>query len=264
MQTVQLDHGVIDLVRREVRRDEEVYRLTSTEHRLITYLVSRPDTLVTTEELLVEVWGYKASCRTRAVSHAILRLRRKLERNPAQPVHLQTEYGEGYRWRAAAVPQTGPVENVPLVDPPTLSCSLPQERDDFVGRDETIATLTEKLAAGVRMTTVLGMGGVGKTRLVTRLGHLQRAHWAGGVWFCDLSEARERGHASAMGRMLGMRIGASDAVASIGAALNSRGRLLLVLDNVEQVVAFASRPSASGWTVRRPFTSSRPVDGASG
>ncbi|MFT4977760.1 MAG: two-component system KDP operon response regulator KdpE [Myxococcota bacterium] len=55
----------------------------------------RPDTTVTTGELLTEVWGVRASTRTRAVSHAIQRLRRKLEQDSGQPRHLLTDHGDG-------------------------------------------------------------------------------------------------------------------------------------------------------------------------
>jgi class 3 adenylate cyclase len=50
-----------------------------------------------------------------------------------------------------------------------LRHSLPAERDSFVGRQDSLEILKTKLEAGVRLVSVLGMGGVGKTRLVTRL-----------------------------------------------------------------------------------------------
>ena len=47
--------GHIDLQARQIHRDGEVFRLTSTEHRLLGWMIERPETLLTTEDLLVEV-----------------------------------------------------------------------------------------------------------------------------------------------------------------------------------------------------------------
>ena len=67
--------------------------------------------------------------------------------------------------------------------------SLPAERDAFVGRREPLAELARRLEAGARLISVLGLGGTGKTRLVTRFGWDALGEHSGGVWFCDLSEA---------------------------------------------------------------------------
>ncbi len=68
--------------------------------------------------------------------------------------------------------------------------SLPAERDAFVGRRESLAELARRLDGGARLVSVLGIGGTGKTRLVTRFGWSALGNFPGGVWFCDLSEAR--------------------------------------------------------------------------
>ena len=68
--------------------------------------------------------------------------------------------------------------------------SLPAERDEFVGRGSELQGLAARLDAGERLVTVLGMGGAGKTRLVRRYAWTWLGDWPGGVYFCDLSEAR--------------------------------------------------------------------------
>ena len=50
------------------------------------------------DELLNEVWGYNAYPSTRTVDNQILKLRQKLEENPAIPVHFCTVHGAGYRF----------------------------------------------------------------------------------------------------------------------------------------------------------------------
>ena len=68
--------------------------------------------------------------------------------------------------------------------------NLPAERDAFVGRNADLRALAHRLDAGARLITVLGPGGTGKTRLVRRYGWSWLGDWPGGVYFCDLSDAR--------------------------------------------------------------------------
>jgi len=68
--------------------------------------------------------------------------------------------------------------------------NLPWEADAFIGREAELAALAEMLARGAALVSVVGTGGVGKTRLVRRFAWRTLDDWPGGVWFCDLSEAR--------------------------------------------------------------------------
>lgn len=117
---------------------------------------------------------------------------------------------------------------------------LPAERDAFVGRLGELHALARRLQEGVRLLTVLGPGGTGKTRLVCRYGWTWLGEWPGGVFFCDLSEARSSdGLVFAVSSALGVPLGKDDPVAQLGHAIAGRGRCLLVLDNFEQVVQLA-------------------------
>ena len=80
--------------------------------------------------------------------------------------------------------------------------NLPAERDAFVGRREALADLTRRLDAGTRLISVLGLGGTGKTRFVTRFGWGSLGGFPGGVWFCDLAR-REAWMASCMRSRMG-------------------------------------------------------------
>ena len=118
--------------------------------------------------------------------------------------------------------------------------SLPAERDAFVGRRETLTELARHLDAGARLVSVLGMGGTGKTRLVTRFGWSWLGDFPGGVWFCDLSQARNPDgivHAVALG--LDVPLGQEDPVTQLGQVMAGRGRCLVILDNFEQVARHA-------------------------
>ncbi|MEQ1566076.1 MAG: winged helix-turn-helix domain-containing protein [Myxococcota bacterium] len=98
---------VVDLERRRVERaDGRVETLTTREALLLGFLVERQGVVVTRDELLRDAFGYHADTMSRAVDTIVHRLRIKLERDPARPVHLLTEYGAGYRLLLATAPAT--------------------------------------------------------------------------------------------------------------------------------------------------------------
>src|SRR6202165_5339570 len=118
--------------------------------------------------------------------------------------------------------------------------SLPAERDAFVGRRESLAELTRALDGEARVVSVLVLGGTGKTRLVARFGWSSLRDFPGGVWFCDLSEARSLdGILYAVAQGLDVPLGKDDPVTQIGRAIAGRGRCLVILDNFEQVARHA-------------------------
>jgi predicted ATPase/class 3 adenylate cyclase len=118
--------------------------------------------------------------------------------------------------------------------------NLPAERDAFVGRTAELRALAARLDTGTRLVTVLGPGGTGKTRFVRRFGRTWLGDWPGGVYFCDLSEARTRdGIFFAVASALEVPLGKEDPVVQLGHAIAGRGRSLVILDNFEQVVEHA-------------------------
>jgi len=93
--------GHLDLVGGEVVRHGVSTSLTSRELALLRYLADHAERAVSREELLREVWAYRARYRTRAVEQTVTRLRKKLEDDAAAPRHLVTVHGRGYRLLAA-------------------------------------------------------------------------------------------------------------------------------------------------------------------
>src|SRR5207247_549749 len=103
-----------------------------------------------------------------------------------------------------------------------------------------LEVLRAAFSEGARLVTLLGPGGTGKTRLATRFASATLQTWPGGVWFSDLSEARSvDGIAGAVAGALEIPLGKDDPVLQLGRSLASRGRVLLILDNFEQVVEHA-------------------------
>ena len=130
--------------------------------------------------------------------------------------------------------------------------TLPDERDLFVGRQSEIEALERALAGGSRLVTVLGAGGMGKTRLAVHGGRLNLGRWPGGVWFSDLTEARSRnGLASEVAGSLGVQLGRGDPIEQLGHAIAGRGSCLLILDNFEQVADQAAE-TLGRWLAQAP------------
>jgi DNA-binding response OmpR family regulator len=88
----------IDFKKMTVRRSGSPVILTAHEFKILKFFTENTDRVLTREVLLNEVWGYNAYPTTRTVDNQILKLRHKLEPNPANPKHLLTIYGAGYRF----------------------------------------------------------------------------------------------------------------------------------------------------------------------
>ena len=118
--------------------------------------------------------------------------------------------------------------------------SLPAERDVFVDRREVLAELTRRFDTGARLVSILGLGGTGKTRLVTRFGWNALGGFPGGAWSCDLSQARSLdGIVHAVAQGIDVPLGKDDPVTQLGHAIAGRGHCLVILDNFEQVARHA-------------------------
>ena len=92
-----LDDLHVDLEMRRVMRDGEPVHLTPTEYKLLARLVRSAGRVVTHRQLLVDVWGAEFSEHTHYLRLYMGQLRAKIERDPAEPRHLLTETGVGYR-----------------------------------------------------------------------------------------------------------------------------------------------------------------------
>jgi DNA-binding response OmpR family regulator len=86
----------IDLVKKQVYRMGEVVNLTPTEYRLLASLVSHRGSVVSHDDLLIEVWGKPYKSATVLLSVYINYLRKKLEDDPQKPRYIHTKWGSGY------------------------------------------------------------------------------------------------------------------------------------------------------------------------
>ena len=130
----------------------------------------------------------------------------------------------------------------PAVSSPVeLTGNLRPALDSFVGRSEELDALRAALSEPGRVVSLVGPGGTGKTRLAQELGLSVRDEFPGGAWFVDLTASVTRdGACSAVAQVLGIPLrSGSEPSARIGAALGGRGKVLLLLDNFEQIQRFA-------------------------
>ena len=215
---VPLVNGGADLDRNLVEIAGQTHKLSPNESRLFRYLVERASQTVEQAELLREVFGYAEQVQSRTVITTMQRLRKKVEEDPAAPVHLLSVFGRGYRFEPLG------------------------EGAGLVGRSEQLAHLRRSLASG--HLWLVAPGGYGKTALAFRHAELT----APDPVIVDLTGVSSPEELiSAMCRALG--IGTIETPDALALAVQHRAPSLLVLDAAEdlgeQLVPFVNAWSGS-------------------
>jgi DNA-binding response OmpR family regulator len=82
----------------EIHRNGRPVVLTCKAFKTLAYLIKNPRRVISRDELLNEVWGYENYPCTRTVDNQILKLRKKLETEPAHPKHFHTVHSYGYKF----------------------------------------------------------------------------------------------------------------------------------------------------------------------
>jgi DNA-binding response OmpR family regulator len=88
----------VDFTKMDVRREGNLVQLTSQEFKVLKFMIQNAERVLTREELLNDVWGYRNYPSTRTVDNHILRLRQKLEKDPGNPLHFRTVHSAGYKF----------------------------------------------------------------------------------------------------------------------------------------------------------------------
>jgi two-component system KDP operon response regulator KdpE len=89
----------VDLARHSVAKHGQPIRLTAIEFKLLSVLLANAGRVMTHRQLLREVWGGIYIEHTHYLRIYVAHLRQKLEDDPTQPAHFQTEIGIGYRFQ---------------------------------------------------------------------------------------------------------------------------------------------------------------------
>jgi DNA-binding response OmpR family regulator len=96
---VVFDGIVVDFGKVEVTRNGASVELTAHEFKTLQFFVQNPDRVITRAELLKQVCGYgDGYVTTRSVDNHIMKLRHKLEKDPASPAHFRTVPRVGYKF----------------------------------------------------------------------------------------------------------------------------------------------------------------------
>jgi predicted ATPase/DNA-binding winged helix-turn-helix (wHTH) protein len=210
---------------------------------LLLALVERRDRLVPKSELLELVWPRVVVEENNLQVH-ISTLRKLLGARA-----IATVPGRGYRFVAplnddgSTTAETARAAAAPAADvamasasSPTPRTNLPPHRPALLGRADDVAHVAS-LLAGHRLVTVVGAGGIGKSRLAQAVGDAELAQWPDGVWWIELaglSDAALVPHALAQQLGLGLPEPKGGQQTLVD-ALAPR-RMLLVLDNCEHLL----------------------------
>jgi DNA-binding response OmpR family regulator len=88
----------VDFRKMETWREGTPVQMTSQEFKVLKFMIQNAERVLSREELLNQVWGYKNYPSTRTVDNHILRLRQKLEKDSANPLHFRTVHSAGYKF----------------------------------------------------------------------------------------------------------------------------------------------------------------------
>lgn len=96
-QRIQIGRATVDVVAQTLDADGEALQLSYYEVELLRFLYDRRGEPVSRDEILDRIWGIEANPTNRTVDNFIVKLRKKIEPDPAQPRHILTVYGVGYK-----------------------------------------------------------------------------------------------------------------------------------------------------------------------
>ncbi len=225
-----LSDRTVDLVKRKIGGK----RLTRLEVSLLRFFAANPERMISIEELLRKVWGYRSGVQSRAVTTAVYRLRKKIELDPRNSRHLLAAYGRGYSF-------------VPFsTEARTLAGNLGPAKVT-VGRASETREVLAALAQH-RFVGLVGAPGIGKSHLAQ---DVARSSGLESAWLVPLSGLHSTNEVvDAVCRALEIAHKGGDN-AALPHALAARGRLMLVLDACEDgVEAIAS--VVAEWITRAP------------
>lgn len=247
----------IDVAAREIHCGGAPVPVEPQVFDVLVHLIRNRDRVVPKEELLDEVWRHRFVTES-ALSSRVKSVRRAIGDNGRDQRMIRTVHGRGYRFvapveedestRGARTARTGnAAQAAPTERPPVR---LPVQTTPFVGRAHEIALLAGRLAdAACRLLTIMGPGGIGKTRLALEVARRAQADFADGVFFVPLASVSDGDQVVyAIARSMRLPLDArADPVTQLLTHVTDE-RVLLVLDNLEHLprTDLISRILASG------------------
>lgn len=96
--TLSFGDTEVDFLKMQVSRKGQVVPMSAHEFKVLRFFLENAERVLSREELLNDVWGYACYPSTRTVDNQIMKLRQKLEADPANPHHFRTVHGIGYKF----------------------------------------------------------------------------------------------------------------------------------------------------------------------
>jgi predicted ATPase/DNA-binding winged helix-turn-helix (wHTH) protein len=199
---------------------------------VLAALVRRPNEHVPKSSIIDAAWpGLVVEESNLAVQ--ISAIRRVLSRTPGGERWVETLARRGYRF-------VGPVSELPGSGA-SIPTNLPRALTSFVGRERELAEI-KGLLPTTRLLTLVGVGGIGKTRLAQQVAAEVIDAYRDGAWFVDLAPiAQPELVASAIAQVLGVRAGAGKPLVDALLSQLEGRQILIVLDNCEHALDTCAR-----------------------
>ncbi len=214
----------LDVEQRRLLVDGQPAKLGARAFDVLLALIERRDRTISKNELFDLIWPGVVVEENNLQVH-ISALRKLLG-----PQVIATIPGRGYRFTAKLDPSSS--EGAPAI-PPHAAAPLQPE---LFGRADDLSAVTELLHEHA-LVTVIGAGGIGKTRLAEVVAATQRDYFSDGVWWVDLSQLNDGSWvAAAIAQVLGVRASDDRPVLQTVISLLRNQHALLVLDNCEHLL----------------------------
>src|SRR5712692_5404512 len=210
---------------------EERILLAPKAFTVLRYLAEHPGRLVTHDELFEALWP-KTYVQPEVLKSHIATIRAVLGDDARKPIFIETLSRRGYRFIA-------PVTEGASARPSRMT-NLPEAVSELIGREAELRAVTA-LATEHRLVSLVGAGGIGKTRLGLEVARHLLPRFPDGVFFAELGplsspELVPATVATALGLTLGSGTVSHN---SIAAAVGTK-QLLLVIDNCEHLIDAAA------------------------
>jgi predicted ATPase/DNA-binding winged helix-turn-helix (wHTH) protein len=239
---IRIGSLLVDLERREVLADGKPVRLGSRAFDMLAVLIAANGELVSKNEMLKAVWP-NAIVEENNLQVHMSALRKMLGESRGL---IRTVSGRGYRLLQSRAPKTldeaNHAEQVAERATPDRATphNLPGSYSPLIGRDQALDDIALALATG-RHVTLVGSGGIGKTRLAVEVARGLLALFADGVYLISLASATD---ASGVLAAFAASVGVTPAMGPLTLATITRQiagrRMLFVLDNCEHVLGPAA------------------------
>ncbi|WP_109479790.1 winged helix-turn-helix domain-containing protein [Paraburkholderia sp. C35] len=240
---IQIGPLDIDLARREARVDGKLARIGSRAFDILELLIEAQGGLVSKETIIERVWPETIVGDNNLQVH--MSALRKLLGDDRDLI--KTVAGRGYRLVRACVTVTHERKATLLqtgeeaVDRSAVPNNLPAYGSMLVGRDEAMTHVANALCS-LRHVTLVGSGGIGKTRVAIEVARRLLEHAPGGVFFVSLSSAADTaGVLATVAAALGMRPESVAASRERIVDMIGARQMLLVLDSCEHVIDVAAQ-----------------------